>query len=205
MISSRPSMNLEVRRDFVKRANAVLIAAERHVAADSCCRICVAHRTTDDKAAMSAAGGRRSALARVNLCVFRSWHKTRRPTGGRTKAAAAGSVVGGGALRAVVLSGRGCIKVHFFLFRHAAPRNQHPRKWGSSRRLREIDPRLAGSSLGSATNSAEPPSIGSDEARELGGAVQCPGQSPDFHIHQAPPAPAAFGRWPFPLVGDRCT
>ena len=45
--------------------------------------------------------------------------KTRRPTGGRTKAAAEGSVVGGGALRAVVLSGRGCIKSVFFLSRRS--------------------------------------------------------------------------------------
>jgi len=42
--------------------------------------------------------------------------------------------------------------------------NQHPGKMFFSRRLREIDPRLAGSSLGSATNFAEPPS------KQMGGA-----------------------------------
>ena len=40
----------------------------------------------------------------------------------------------------------GRFKSAFFLFRHAAPRNQHPRSRVSSRRLREIDPRLGGSS-----------------------------------------------------------
>ena len=37
-------------------------------------------------------------------------------------------------------------KSAFARFRHAAPRNQHPRSRVSSRRLREIDPRLGGSS-----------------------------------------------------------
>ena len=38
-----------------------------------------------------------------------------------------------------------------FLFRHAAPRNQHPRnRVSSSRRLREIDTRFGGSSAGCA-------------------------------------------------------
>ena len=76
MISSRPSMGLEVRRDFAKRANEVLIAGgeKRHVAVVSCCRVYAAHRrtadrTTNDKAAMSSAGGRRSALACVDLCA----------------------------------------------------------------------------------------------------------------------------------------
>ena len=58
-------------------------------------------------------GTRAHELLRVSIVT------QRRPTGGRTKAAAAGSVVGGGALRVVVLSGgRGCIKrlkVPFFL------------------------------------------------------------------------------------------
>ena len=45
-----------------------------------------------------------------------------------------------------------------FWFRHAAPRNQHPRNRVSSRRLRETDRRLAGSCLGSAANSTGPPS-----------------------------------------------
>ena len=39
-----------------------------------------------------------------------------------------------------------------------APRNQHPRNRGSARRLREIYPRLGGSAVGSAPNSAGPPS-----------------------------------------------
>ena len=40
----------------------------------------------------------------------------------------------------------GRFKSAFARFRHAAPRNQHPRSRVSSRRLREIDPRLGGSS-----------------------------------------------------------
>ena len=40
----------------------------------------------------------------------------------------------------------GRFKSVFAQFRHAAPRNQHPRSRVSSRRLREIDPRLGGSS-----------------------------------------------------------
>ena len=71
-------------------------------------------------------GTRAHELLRVSIVT------QRRPTGGRTKAAAAGSVVGGGALRAVVLSerGRGCIKSAFFCFIAPlpGPRNQHPRK-----------------------------------------------------------------------------
>ena len=39
-----------------------------------------------------------------------------------------------------------CFKSAFARFRHAAPRNQHPRSRVSSRRLREIDPRLGDSS-----------------------------------------------------------
>ena len=49
----------------------------------------------------------------------------------------------------------GRFKSTFFLFRHAAPRNQHPRNRISSRRLREIDPRFGGLSAAAPTNLAE--------------------------------------------------
>ena len=45
-------------------------------------------------------------------------------------------------------------KYGFARFRHAAPRNQHPRNQGSARRLREIAPRLGGSAVGSMPNLA---------------------------------------------------
>ena len=48
--------------------------------------------------------------------------------------------------RAVLSEVCGRFKSAFARFRHAAPRNQHPRSRVSSRRLREIDPRLGGSS-----------------------------------------------------------
>ena len=48
----------------------------------------------------------------------------------------------------------GRFKSTFFLFRHAAPRNQHPRNRISSRRLREANPRLGGSSAAAPTASA---------------------------------------------------
>ena len=48
--------------------------------------------------------------------------------------------------RAVLSEVCGRFKSAFFLFRRAAPRNQHPRSRVSSRRLREIYPRLGGSS-----------------------------------------------------------
>ena len=59
--------------------------------------------------------------------------------------------------RALIKEEKKCV----FWFRHAAcrspePAHQHPRKWGSWRRLREIYPRLAGSCLGSAPNSDLP-------------------------------------------------
>jgi len=48
--------------------------------------------------------------------------------------------------RAVLSEVCGRFKSFVCLFRHAAPRNQHPRSRVSSRRLREIYPRLGGSS-----------------------------------------------------------
>ena len=48
--------------------------------------------------------------------------------------------------RAVLGEVCGRFKSAFARFRHAAPRNQHPRSRVSSRRLREIDPRFGGSS-----------------------------------------------------------
>ena len=129
------------------------------------CRVCVAHRRPPNDRRQGGnecgrrppIGTRARELVRV-LIVTQNAPTYRRP-----------DKSGGGGFRCwwwlrcassrgVVLSGRGCIK-SAFLFRRPAPRNQHPRKWGSSRRLREINPRLAGLSLGSATNSAGPPVI----------------------------------------------
>ena len=59
--------------------------------------------------------------------------------------------------RAVLSEVCGRFKSAFARFRHAAPRNQHPRSRVSSRRLREIDPRLGGSSAAAPDEYGWPP------------------------------------------------
>ena len=66
-------------------------------------------------------------LARVGLCVFRSWRKTRRPTGGRTKAVVAFFSVVLVVVVRFARGGAGVLNVRFFrFFRRAAPRSPEP-------------------------------------------------------------------------------
>ena len=145
MVSCRPSINLAVRQDSVKRANAGLIATRRRLSRTCACT------TDDDDERRTIQDGRQSrSYMAARSMPFLRWADTAPVSWSRWR---------GGVWRCTLRTSGGRRAVRFFLFRHAAPRTQHPRNQVSSRRLWEIDRRLAGLCLGSATNSTEPPSI----------------------------------------------
>ena len=131
---------------FRQRANAVLIATRRRLSRG---RIAVRAplTTDDDDERRTIQDGRqsRSYMGARNMPPLLRWADTgpvawRPPRCRGVVAIVLRCTPPGG--RAVLSEVCGRFKSAFARFRHAAPRNQHPRSRISSRRLREIDHRL---------------------------------------------------------------